>query len=157
MSEPTDNGDDSAPPPDKAGENQNDIPILPAPQESRGTQFRRRIAIPLPKKALLRWLIGLLVVGFGLFGWVAHVTSAAVAFDVMLQHKSPFDLEAGAAGIVLSCFGYFVVPAGIGAIVGALYVRSTQVSGEQLRRREEALRKQIRPAPPNRSQPGSSV
>lgn len=45
--------------------------------------------------------------------------------------------KVGVPGFLLSVFGYFIVPATIGALVGAIFVASGQVSARATQRRAE--------------------
>jgi hypothetical protein len=86
---------------------------------------------------LALWIIALIILGAVLFVWVATRTQASGAFDILTQHKSPIGEKIGTAGVLLSMFGYFVAPATIGALVGAVFVSSSQVSARGRQRRAE--------------------
>jgi hypothetical protein len=83
------------------------------------------------------------IAGGGVLFWrVATRRCWEVAFDLLTQHKSPFDSELrdlGLTGVALSSFGYFLAPAIIGGIVGAAYVSSTEVSPREEKRRKDKL------------------
>lgn len=82
-------------------------------------------------------MIGLILLGAALFLWVAARNKATVAFDLLTQHQSPVGAKVGVPGFLLSVFGYFIVPATIGAVVGAIFVASGQVSARAIQRRME--------------------
>ncbi|MBE5477847.1 hypothetical protein E3G68_005180 [Mycobacteroides abscessus] len=95
--------------------------------------FKQWFTFSRPTGVLLCWLAGLLVVGAILFSLVAWACGhgPGIAFDVLTQHLSPTQttpVDVGVSGWLLSCFGYFVVPAAIGALVGAVYLNSTKVT-----------------------------
>ena len=113
--------------------------------KSLDSGLKRWFTFSKPTKALLLWLLALLVVGLVLFLWATCKQGAAVAFDVLTQHKSPIGQDLGVAGMLVSCFGYFVVPAGIGALVGAMYLSSTKVSAKSVADQKAAIAEQMQP------------
>ena len=100
------------------------------------------LSVPRLTKAVTLWVVALLGSGTALFLWVDARQGAAVAFDVLTQHKSPIGSNLGTAGVLLSSFGYFVVPATIGALVAAAYIASGELSPRAIKRRVERLVKQ---------------
>ena len=89
------------------------------------------------------WVGALLFLGTGLFLWVYARQGAAVAFDVLTQHKTPIGSDLGTAGVLLSSFGYFVAPATIGALVAAAYLASSELSAAAIRRRVDERMEQF--------------
>lgn len=86
-----------------------------------------------------------IIVGVGLFAWVtARGGGVAVAFNILTQQQAPIGSGLGAAGVLLGTFGFFVAPAIIGALVGAVYVSSSQVSARSVERRMDGARSELR-------------
>ena len=73
-----------------------------------------------------------------IFLWVSVRNKATLAFDLLTQHQSPVGEKVGVPGVLLSLFGYLIVPATIGAVVGAIFVASGRVSARAMQRRAEA-------------------
>ena len=124
--------------------------IAGPPRGELGRRFLRLITISRPTRALLLWVAGLLAVGAALFLWVTCQQGAALAFDVLAQFKSPIGQDLGVAGMALSIFGFFVVPAAIGAIVGGLYVRTSKVSAGSVAEQAAKIAEQMRAGTPGR-------
>ncbi|ORV49697.1 hypothetical protein AWC05_00820 [Mycobacterium florentinum] len=84
-------------------------------------------------------------VGLGLFVWVTVLGGVAIAFNILTQHESPIRSGLGPAGMLLSSFGFFVAPAIIGALVGAVYVSASQPSPRSIGKRMEHIESKLRP------------
>jgi hypothetical protein len=94
-------------------------------------------------KALIIWIVSFAAIGVALFLLVTSEAGVAMAFDVLVGHRSPLGTKTGAGGVLLSVFGYLVVPATIGSIVAAAFTRSTQISPSEARNRFEALTREV--------------
>jgi hypothetical protein len=116
------------------------------PSENFPNRLRRRWrSVPRATKVLALWVAAFVIVGAGLFLWVTARRGTAVAYDILTQHQSPFGSGLGAAGVLLSSFGFFLAPAIIGALVGAAYVSSSQLSARSIEKRLGEVQAGLRP------------
>ena len=117
------------------------VDLVYEPSGRRVSNVLGRIQLTRATKLVLIFSAILLTVGGALFWWVTARSDIACAYDVLTQHQSPMDTDPhcglralGAAGVLLGVFGFFLAPAVIGAVVGAVYTAMGQMTDKRVGR-----------------------
>ncbi len=115
------------------------VDLIYVPASNRVSNVLGRFQLTRATTLVLIFSVILLAVGGVLFWCVAARSDIACAYDVLAQHQSPMDTDPhcgvrqlGAVGVLLGVFGFFLAPAVIGTVVGAVYTAMGQMTGKRV-------------------------